>query len=65
MQLTDTQLRTILAGLEKIIAGPGFGTLELVVEKRRLIRIRTTVDEWIDRAPARGDPVPSPRADHP
>ncbi len=63
MQLTDTQLRTIEAGLEKIVAGPGFGTLELIVEKRRLIRIRTTVDEWIDRPappparePVRADP---------
>jgi hypothetical protein len=49
MQLTEAQLRSILAGLQKVMEGPGFGTVELVVEKQRIVRIRTTVDEWIDR----------------
>jgi hypothetical protein len=49
MQLTEAQLRNIIAGLEKVVDGPGFGTLEIVVEKHRVVRIRTTVEQWIDR----------------
>jgi hypothetical protein len=48
MTITEPQLRSILAGLEKVMTGPGFGTVELVIEKGRIVRIRTTVDEWIE-----------------
>lgn len=61
MQLTDQQLRSILAGLAKVVDGPGFGILEIVIEKRRVVRIRTTVEEWIDRPQPAREQNASPR----
>jgi hypothetical protein len=49
--LTESQLRTLLAEIGRVVDGSGFGSVEVVIEKGRVRRIKTTVETWLEPRP--------------